>query len=53
MMARGGSGRPFILPAVMLLSCVTVYPVIYVLYLSFQRRLLIFDISRFAGLERG
>ncbi len=51
MMEKGGSGRPFILPAVILLSCVTVYPVIYVLYLSFHRKLLIFDISRFVGLE--
>jgi len=30
---------------------VTVYPVIYVLYLSFHRKLLIFDISRFVGLD--
>jgi len=50
-MERGGSGRAFILPAVVLLSCVTIYPVIYVLYLSFHRKLLIFDISRFVGLE--
>lgn len=30
---------------------VTIYPVIYVFYLSFHRKLLIFDISDFIGLE--
>jgi multiple sugar transport system permease protein len=33
------------------LSLVTIYPVFYVLYLSLQRRLLIFDIARFVGLD--
>jgi multiple sugar transport system permease protein len=45
------NGLPFVLPAVILLAFVTIYPVLYVLYLSLQRRLLIFGISRFCGLE--
>jgi multiple sugar transport system permease protein len=44
-------GNRFIIPALILLSFVTIYPIIYVFYLSLQRRLLIFDISRFIGLE--
>jgi multiple sugar transport system permease protein len=42
---------PFILPALLLLSFVTIYPIFYVIYLSLHRRLLIFDISRFVGLD--
>ncbi|MBN2199210.1 MAG: sugar ABC transporter permease, partial [Candidatus Aminicenantes bacterium] len=34
----------------LLLAFVTVYPAAYVLYLSLQRKLLIFDISKFVGL---
>jgi len=45
------SGNRFVVPALLLLSLVTVYPLIYVFYLSLQRRLLIFDISRFVGLD--
>lgn len=45
------SGNRFVAPALTLLFFVTIYPVIYVLYLSLHRRLLIFDISRFVGLE--
>jgi multiple sugar transport system permease protein len=45
------SGNRFVMPAVVLLSLVTVYPLLSVLYLSFQRRLLIFDIAKFAGLD--
>jgi multiple sugar transport system permease protein len=50
MRRREGANR-FVMPALILLSLVTVYPVFYVFYLSLQRRLLIFDISRFVGLE--
>lgn len=45
------SGNRFVIPALALLSLVTIYPVIYVFYLSLHRRLLIFDIERFAGLD--
>jgi multiple sugar transport system permease protein len=44
-------GNRFVMPAVVLLSLVTVYPVISVLYLSLRRRLLLFDISQFVGLD--
>ena len=44
-------GNRFTMPALLLLSLVTVYPVLYVFYLSLQRKLLIFDISRFVGLD--
>jgi multiple sugar transport system permease protein len=43
-------GTGFVAPALVLLSLVTVYPVLYVIYLSLERRLLIFNISRFVGL---
>lgn len=45
------SGSIFVMPALVLLAFVTVYPVMYVLYLSFHRRLLTIDVSRFIGLE--
>jgi multiple sugar transport system permease protein len=38
-------------PTVVALSALTVYPGIWVLWLSLQRRIPIFDVSRFAGLE--
>lgn len=44
-------GRWFVMPSLILLSLVTIYPLIYVLYLSLQRRLLIFDVSRFIGID--
>jgi trehalose/maltose transport system permease protein len=50
-MNKTESGNWFVVPALALLSLVTVYPVFYVFFLSLQRRLLIFDISRFAGLD--
>ena len=50
-MRREDSGNKFILPALLLLSLVTIYPVFFVFYLSLHRKLLIFDISRFVGLE--
>lgn len=45
------SGRRYIIPALALLFFVTIYPASYVIYLSLHRRLLIFDISRFIGIE--
>src|SRR3990172_1063969 len=44
-------GYRFVAPALVLLSFITVYPVLYVFYLSLHRRLLIFDLSRFVGFE--
>lgn len=41
----------FVLPAILLLCLVTVYPIVSVLYLSLHRRLLIFDIAKFIGLD--
>ncbi|MGH7807793.1 MAG: carbohydrate ABC transporter permease [Thermodesulfobacteriota bacterium] len=41
----------FLVPALFILAVVTVYPLFYVLWLSLHRRLLIFDISKFIGLE--
>lgn len=43
-------GYRFVAPALLLLALVTVYPLGHVLCLSFQQRLLIFDISRFVGM---
>ncbi len=48
------SRRPhvlFLAPAMAVLAAVTIYPIIYVLWLSLHRRLLIFNISKFTGLE--
>lgn len=45
------SGNWFVAPALVLLSLVTVYPVLYLVELSLHRNLLIFRISRFVGLE--
>ncbi|HAK61248.1 MAG TPA: ABC transporter permease [Nitrospiraceae bacterium] len=50
-MTNRDSGQRFVTPALLLLALVTVYPVLSVLYLSLHRKLLIFDISRFVGLE--
>lgn len=41
----------FILPAGLIIGAVTVYPILYVLWLSMHERLLIGDVSRFVGLE--
>ncbi|MCC6544965.1 MAG: sugar ABC transporter permease [Nitrospirae bacterium] len=49
--AKNGNGYRFVSPVLILLLLITVYPVLYVVYLSLNRRLLIFDISRFAGIE--
>ena len=45
------SGNGFVMPAVVLLAAVTIYPVLSVLYLSLHRRLPIFDIAKFTGLD--
>jgi multiple sugar transport system permease protein len=45
------SGNRFVMPAVLLLSLVTIYPMLSVLYLSLHRRLLIFDITKFVWLD--
>jgi len=48
------SRRPhvlFLAPAMAVLAAVTIYPIIYVLWLSLHRRLLIFNISKFTGLD--
>ncbi|MEW6377477.1 MAG: sugar ABC transporter permease [Thermodesulfobacteriota bacterium] len=44
-------GNKFVLPSIVLLLLVTLYPLFYVFYLSLQRRLLLFDISKFVGME--
>jgi multiple sugar transport system permease protein len=46
-MTEKDRGNRFVIPALVLLSFITIYPVIYVFYLSLHRKLLIFDISRF------
>lgn len=48
-MKHAGRGTNFVLPALLLLVGITIYPLIQVIYLSLQRRLLIFDISEFTG----
>lgn len=50
-MKNADKGTGFILPALLLLAAVTVYPLIQVINLSFQRRLLIFDIAEFVGFQ--
>jgi multiple sugar transport system permease protein len=50
-MSARDHGTRFVMPALVMLSLVTAYPIISVLYLSLHRRLLIFDISRFVGLD--
>jgi multiple sugar transport system permease protein len=46
-MTEKDRGNRFVIPALVLLSFITIYPVIYVFYLSLHRKLLIFNISRF------
>lgn len=50
-MTGSNNGNRFIVPALVLLSLVTIYPVLYVIYLSLHRNLPIFHISRFIGLD--
>ncbi|HWI40782.1 MAG TPA: sugar ABC transporter permease [Verrucomicrobiae bacterium] len=44
-------GTRFVLPALLLLALVTIYPILYVLWMSLHRKLLIFGISEFTGLD--
>ncbi len=46
-----GNGYRYVAPALVLLCGVTLYPILYTTFLSFYRRLLIFDVSRFVGWE--
>lgn len=46
-----GSAYRFLAPALIILTGVTVYPILWVFWLSLHRRLLIFHISRFVGLD--
>lgn len=48
-MTARDSGNRFVVPALVLLFLVTVYPVVFVIYLSTQRRLVIFEVSEFVG----
>jgi multiple sugar transport system permease protein len=50
-MTEKDRGNRFVIPALVLLSFITIYPVIYVFYLSLHRKLLIFDISRFVWFD--
>lgn len=50
-MMRRDNGNRFVMPALVILSFVTVYPIFYVFYLSLQKKLLIFDISKYVGLD--
>ncbi|MFH1702475.1 MAG: sugar ABC transporter permease [Nitrospirota bacterium] len=50
-MTRREQGNRFVAPALILLFFITVYPIVYVFYLSLHRKLLIFDISKFIGFE--
>lgn len=50
-MIKKESGLRFVLPALVVLAFVMVYPAVYVFYLSLHRKLLIFKVSRFVGLE--
>jgi multiple sugar transport system permease protein len=50
-MRSNNKGHKFVLPSLVLLFLVTIYPLLYVFYLSFHRRLLIFDISKFVGMD--
>lgn len=50
-MRRAETGTWFVMPAVLLLAAVTVFPIVHVVYLSLHRKLLIFGISEFTGLQ--
>jgi len=45
------NGAKFVAPALIVLFLVTIYPILYAFFLSFHRRLLIFDLDKFVGLE--
>jgi multiple sugar transport system permease protein len=48
---RGRTSIIFLAPAMLILAGVTLYPVLYVFWMSLHHRLLIFDVSAFVGLE--
>jgi multiple sugar transport system permease protein len=51
---RGGDGRTallFLAPALIVLAVVTIYPAIWLFWLSLQQRIPVFGIARFAGLD--
>ncbi len=50
-MKKSDDGFPFILPSLILIGFVTLYPALYTLYLSLHRKLPIFGISHFTGLD--
>lgn len=50
-MKQRESGTWFVAPALALLAAVTVYPILYVLWMSLHRKLLIFGISNFVGID--
>jgi multiple sugar transport system permease protein len=45
------TGLMFLAPALAMLGCVTIYPALWVFWLSLQYRIPIFGIARFAGLD--
>ena len=51
MKRAGETSLPFLAPALVLLLLVTIYPLVYVLKLTLERRLLIFGINDFVGLK--
>ena len=50
-MLAKASGFRYVAPALAVMGGIAVYPLLQVFYLSLHRRLLIFDINRFIGLE--
>ncbi|MGB7292367.1 MAG: sugar ABC transporter permease [Thermodesulfobacteriota bacterium] len=48
---KGKSYIFFLAPAILIMAGVIIYPLVYVIWLSLHRRLLIFDISKFVGLD--
>jgi trehalose/maltose transport system permease protein len=48
---KGKSHIFFLAPTILIIAGVIIYPLAYVIWLSLHRRLLIFDVSRFVGLD--
>lgn len=48
---KGKSHIFFLAPSILIIAGVIIYPLLYVIWLSLHRRLLIFDISKFVGLD--
>ncbi|MFH0777584.1 MAG: sugar ABC transporter permease [Candidatus Eisenbacteria bacterium] len=49
--SRARQSFPFLAPALLALGLVTLYPIIFVVWLSFHRKLLIFGVSKFVLFE--